>query len=284
MQYIDRAETLWEECKSLISDSDYEDLDGIEEKLHTLTASIEESIDIWKRYIANAGNKNCTQARRTLARSYLKMAGREADSETKKELYTKIVQLMEDNIAEESQHVGNIRIWFDSIKQIEVENQDQLMQDAIIKLNRWINLTDSVDAHYYRFVLKFIQAIDGSTLAEKDLPKLLRELKQRAASKYNRTIPQHWFSKNGKGINALVTNGRNRRNAIPEDEMAETLFPLIGRISNNYVNDSHAYINWHGVEVYFNPSATKGEIGKTDIGQRVKFGLGFSYDGPRVNL
>ena len=82
------------------------------------------------------------------------MAGREADSETKKELYTKIVQLMEDNIAEESQHVGNIRIWFDSIKQIEVENQDQLMQDAIIKLNRWINLTDSVDAHYYRFVLK----------------------------------------------------------------------------------------------------------------------------------
>ena len=148
MQYIDRAETLWEECKSLISDSDYEDLDGIEEKLHTLTASIEESIDIWKRYIANAGNKNCTQARRTLARSYLKMAGREADSETKKELYTKIVQLMEDNIAEESQHVGNIRIWFDSIKQIEVENQDQLMQDAIIKLNRWINLTDSVDAHY----------------------------------------------------------------------------------------------------------------------------------------
>lgn len=282
IQYIDRAETLWEECKSLISDSDYEDLDGIEEKMHTLTASIEESIDIWKRYIANAGNKNCTQARRALARSYLKMVGREADSETKKELYTKIVQLMEDNIAEESQHAGNIRIWFDSIKQIEVENQDQLMQDAIIKLNRWINLTDSVDAHYYRFVLKFIQAIDGSTLAEKDLPKLLRELKQRAASKYNRTIPQHWFSKNGKGINALVTNGRNRRNAIPEDEMTETLFPLIGRISNNYVNDSHAYINWHGVEVYFNPSATKGEIGKIDIGQRVKFGLGFSYDGPRA--
>lgn len=33
MQYIDRAETLWDECKQLISDSAYEDLDGIEERL-----------------------------------------------------------------------------------------------------------------------------------------------------------------------------------------------------------------------------------------------------------
>ena len=37
-----------------------------------------------------------------------------------------------------------------------------------------------------------------------------------------------------------------------------------------------------GVDVYFNPSATKGEISKINIGQRVRFGLGFSYDGPRA--
>lgn len=282
MQYIDKAETLWNECKQLASDSAYEDLDGIEERLRSLTASIEESIDIWKEYIANAGNKNCTQAKRILARSYLKAADQAVNSEAKQDFYAKVVQLMEDNIAEENQHVGNIRIWFDTIKRIEVENQDQLIQDAVIKLNRWVNLTDSVDAHYYRFILKFIQAIEGSTLAEGELPKLLRELKNRAASKYNRTVVQHWFSKNSKGLNALITNNRNRRNAIPEDEMVEMLLPFIGRISNNYVNDSHAYINWRGVEVYFNPSATKGEIGKTNIGQRVRFGLGFSYDGPRA--
>ena len=110
----------------------------------------------------------------------------------------------------------------------------------------------------------------------------MRELKQKAASKYNRTATQHWLSKNGNGINALITNKRNRRDAIPEDEMAESLHPLVGRISNNYVNESHAYINWHGVEVYFNPSATKDEIDKVNIGQRVRFGLGFSYDGPRA--
>lgn len=35
-------------------------------------------------------------------------------------------------------------------------------------------------------------------------------------------------------------------------------------------------------EIYFNPSATKGEIDKSKINQRVKFGIGFSYDGPRA--
>ena len=282
MVYIDRAETLWDECKQLASDSAYEDLDGIEERLHSLTASLEQSIDIWKHYIENAGNKNCSQARRILARAYLKYANVVAGVEVKKDYYTKVVQLMEDNISEDSQHVGNIRIWFDSIKRLEVDNQDQLINDALIKLNRWVSLTDSVDAHYYRFILKYIQAIDGSTLAEGELPKLLRELKQKAASKYNRTIPQHWLSNNGHGLNALVTNSRNRVDAIPEDEMAKMLYPLTGRVSNNYVNDSHAYISWHGVEVYFNPSATKGEISKANIGQRVKFGMGFSYDGPRA--
>ena len=64
--------------------------------------------------------------------------------------------------------------------------------------------------------------------------------------------------------------------------MSRILYPLIGRISNNYVNENHAYIDWKGIEVYFNPSATKGEISKINIGHIVKFGIGFSYDGPRA--
>ena len=59
-------------------------------------------------------------------------------------------------------------------------DQDSIIMDALIKLNRWIALTDSVDAQYYRFVLKFIQAINGSDSAEHELPSLLRELKSRS--------------------------------------------------------------------------------------------------------
>ena len=178
MQYIDRAETLWDECKQIATDSASEDLDEIENKLRSLTASLEESIDIWENYIVDNGNRDCTQVRRILARIYSKAAEIEKNSEFRKNYFSKIVRLMEDNIAEENQHVGNIRIWFDSVKYLEFDNQDQLIQDAIIKLNRWVNLTDAVEAHYYRFILKFIQAKDGSMLAERELPKLLKEMKR----------------------------------------------------------------------------------------------------------
>ena len=282
MQYIDRAETLWDECKQIATDSASEDLDEIENKLRSLTASLEESIDIWEKYIVDNGNRDCTQARRILARIYSKAAETEKNSESRKNYFSKIVRLMEDNIAEENQHVGNIRIWFDSVKYLEFDNQDQLMQDAIIKLNRWVNLTDAVEAHYYRFILKFIQAKDGSMLAERELPKLLKEMKNKAMNKYNRTAVQHWITNEGKGINALEKNRRNLRSSVNEEEMIKKLTSFVGRISNNYVNDSHAYINWNGVEIFFNPSSTKGEISKNNINQRVKFGLGFSYDGPRA--
>ncbi len=282
MQYIDRAETLWDECKQIATDSASEDLDEIENKLRSLTASLEESIDIWEKYIVDNGNRDCTQARRILARIYSKAAETEKNSESRKNYFSKIVRLMEDNIAEENQHVGNIRIWFDSVKYLDFDNQDQLIQDAIIKLNRWVNLTDAVEAHYYRFILKFIQAKDGSMLAERELPKLLKEMKNKAMNKYNRTAVQHWITNEGKGINALEKNRRNLRSSVNEEEMIKKLTSFVGRISNNYVNDSHAYINWNGVEIFFNPSATKGEISKNNINQRVKFGLGFSYDGPRA--
>lgn len=282
VKYVDRAETLWEECKQLASESAYEDLDGIEERVKTLASSLEDSIIVWEDYISKAPNTNCTQARRILARSYEKKAERMKGGTKKKDIYVKIVKLMEENMAEESNHVGNIKIWFDAIKHLEVENQEKLVQDAVIKLNRWVNLTDSVEAHYFRFVLKFIQAIEGSSLSASELPKLLRELKQKSASKYNRTAVQHWLTKSGKGVNALVSNNRNKKDAFSDEEMAGMMMLLTGRISNNYVNDSHAYIVWEGVEIYFNPSATKGEIGRDNIGQRVRFGIGFSYDGPRA--
>ena len=65
---------------------------------------------------------------------------------------------MEDNMVVESQHTGNIRLWFDAICKYKVENQETLIMDAINKLNRWISLTDSVEAHYYRFSEVFAKA------------------------------------------------------------------------------------------------------------------------------
>ncbi|MBD5448889.1 MAG: hypothetical protein HDR28_01765 [Lachnospiraceae bacterium] len=282
MKYVDRAMDLWDECKKMITDIDSEDFNDIDIRLNQLDTTLEHSIELWEEYIPNATGKNKTQARRLLARAYDQRNKAELDKKAVQLNLRRIVDLMQENMDEESTQTGNIRLWFEAIKRLEIVDQGTLIMDAIIKLNRWITLTDSVEAHYYRFVLKFIQAMQGSSLAENELPKLLRELKSKSVNLYNRTVPQHWLSNSSDGLGALISNSRNRKNIVPEEEMAKSLRQLTGRISSYYVNDSHAYIKYKGVEVYFNPSATKGEIDRTKINQRVKFGIGFSYDGPRA--
>ena len=282
MNYVDRATDLWDECKKIAVESNFDNLNDIETRLYQLTANLDQSIELWEEYLIGAEGKEKLQARRLLARAYERQNTLVNNRVNIQNNLQKIIQLMEDNMAEESKHSGNIRIWFEAIKKIQIDNQDSLIMDAVIKLNRWVSLTDSVEAHYYRFILKFIQAIEGSSLAEGELPKLLREMKMKSINLYNRTAAQHWLTNTGNGLDALISDSRNKKDAIPEDEMSSKMKILVGRISNNYVNESHAYINYRGVEVYFNPSVTKGEIGRSNINQRVKFGIGFSYDGPRA--
>lgn len=282
MRYIDKATCLWEEVRKIAPETNDNNLEEIETKIRDLKVGLEESISLWEDYLKQCNGNSKLQARRLLAGVYNKQSKKNISYEEKQKCYTRIIELMEDNMTEENNHSGNIRIWFDTIRKCDVGNQDTLLMDAIIKLNKWIALTDSVEAHYYRFILKFIQAINGSALAESELPKLLRELKAKSLNLYNRTATQHWLMSEGEGIGKLMNNSRNKKEALSEEEMAEKMLLLVGRISNNYVNDSHAYIKFRGVEVYFNPSATKGEIDRTKINQRVRFGIGFSYDGPRA--
>lgn len=272
---------LWDECKKIALESNYADLDNIETRLASLTASLEDSISLWEDYLQRAEGRNKLQARRILARAYSKRSQKHNVSESQEDL-RHIVELMEENMIEETQHSGNIRLWFEAIMKLQYDNQETLIMDAIIKLDRWVAISDSVEAHYYRFVLKFIQAVNGSELAKSDLPKLLRELKSKSNTLFNRTATQHWLTMDDGGKWTLMTNSRSKKDSVAEEKMASCMKMMNGRISNNYVNESHAYIVCQGVEVYFNPSATKGEINKSKINQRVKFGIGFSYDGPRA--
>ena len=281
MKYVDRATNLWDECKKIALESNYADLDNIETRLASLTASLEDSISLWEDYLQRAEGRNKLQARRILARAYSKRSQKHNVSESQEDL-RHIVELMEENMIEETQHSGNIRLWFEAIMKLQYDNQETLIMDAIIKLDRWVAISDSVEAHYYRFVLKFIQAVNGSELAKSDLPKLLRELKSKSNTLFNRTATQHWLTMDDGGKWTLMTNSRSKKDSVAEEKMASCMKMMNGRISNNYVNESHAYIVCQGVEVYFNPSATKGEINKSKINQRVKFGIGFSYDGPRA--
>ena len=281
VKYIDRATVLWEECKGIANDPSSEEMGEIETRLNSVTASLQNSIGLWEEYVEKSNGKNKIRGRRLLAQAYNRRINQTTENIDQKQV-ARIVELMESNMLEDPDNPANIRIWFEAIQRLNVENPEELMWDAMSKLNRWVALTDSVEAHFYRFILKFLQALEGSSRAEEDLKKLLRELKTKSANEYNRTATRYWLMNTGKGLAALMTSSRSRREKLSDDEMIEKLKNITGRISNNYVNDAHAYINWRGLDIYFNPSSTRGEIDKSKVNQRVIFGVGFSYDGPRA--
>ena len=281
VKYIDRATVLWDECKGLADDPSSPEMQRIENYLRTVTEGLQTSIDLWEEYLSNNG-QNKIRVRRVLAQAYNKKLKHSSDNDDNQRQIERIVELMESNMIEEPDNPANIRYWFEAIMRMRVDDPDKLVRDAISKLNRWVALTDSIEPHFYRFILKFLQAQQGSTRAQEDAKGLLRELKARASNEYNRTSMRYWLMNTGEGVASLMPNAQFWREHESNEESVSSLKQLTGRISNYYVNDGHAYINWRGLDVFFNPSSTKGEITKNNINQRVKFGVGFSYDGPRA--
>lgn len=168
-------------------------------------------------------------------------------------------------------------LW-EEVKKIAPETNSEELEQLEIRIKQLTSDLEGTISLWEDYVNSdtTIDKTQASILAESELPKLLRELKQKSMNLYNRTVPQHWLVNEGTGLSMLYSNSRSKKNAISEEEMAKKMRLIVGRISNNYVNESHAYINYHGTEIYFNPSATKGEIDKSKINQRVKFGIGFS--------
>lgn len=280
--YLDRACSLLEECKKIATDKDKTDVEEVQVRLETYKTGIERNISIWEEYLTRVVDIDRAKIRRMLARAYeIKLNKSDNEDENQRDLQ-RIIDLMESNIMAEPERPGNIRIWFNAIRHLKTKRPDAVLSDTASKLTRWVALADSPEAHFYRFVIKFLQAYSGSHLAEQELPKLLTAMKEKTGKLYNRTIVLEWLGNSGEGIESLINTQDYRRRNRDEENIQDDLRLLRGRINGRYyVNETHAYISAFGVEVFFNPGSTSG-INKTNVNQRVKFGIGFSYDGPRA--
>jgi DNA polymerase III delta prime subunit len=281
MKYVDHACTIFEECKKRATDKDSLLIAETNGNLLQMIDELEDTISIWESYLSNSSAKQKPQIRRMLARAYQKKNNNRVPQKRNQQEIKRIVELMQQNIFEEHNKPENIRIWFDAIRQLKTDKTENVIDDAIVKLNSWVLSTGSIEAYYYRCILKFIKAVEGSTAAEGELPKLFRELKSKSEHMQNRTSIHEWFGREGEGLEKLISASEYRSNRKEED-IKDELHLLTGRISDNYVNDNHAYISLFGIDVFFNPFATGGRIDRSMTKQRVKFGLGFSYDGPRA--
>lgn len=279
MDLSDRANVLYDECVEYKEELDpvldkYE-IEKIEEMgdgISTIRNGIDKTIELYQSHLTSASARNRLKIRRQLAKAY--------EERNDKKDWVAIAELMKENILEEPENESNIRIWFKAILHQKSEDPLETLRQAIQLLNQWISNDDkNLEAHFYRYVLTFIEAIDISTVAEGRLQNYQARMKELAKDRPNKTAMRYWLGEKGSGLERLI-----HKSSFPLSEpiKAKKLLRRNIGIISRYSSDKHAYIEAYKTDIFFNPSQTEGRISEINKNQMVVFGMGFSLDGPRA--
>jgi hypothetical protein len=275
MKYLDEALTLMDALRSAENGDEFTN-HTLQAKINEIVGNLDKTVSMWENYLQQAKAGEVSHVRRFLARAkqkklqkngYFKASAKEIDD---------IIMLMEENIKDDPFNSANIRIWFDAVRYCTTKDPELLLDEAINNLSVWKATTGSVEAYYYYFVLTCIKAVDGASRAEADIPFLQIELKTKSAQRFDNRHVYEWLGE-GKGLQRLI---RSEDYQIG-DKQLNNLQLLNGRVES-YKNPGSATIRSHNMEVFFNPSRAKKRMDSEDVGKRVSFCFGFSYDGLRA--
>ena len=286
MDYYDRALTLLEGFRTIQVEEDTEFYKvrlstKCADSLQDMVYNIENTVKMWQDYLNKAENMDKPVVRRFIARA--KERNYVLNSNVQEENVKQVMQLMEENINQEPENGANIRIWFNALRYYTESNDDILLDDALQKLAQWKKIGDNFEAYYYYFILVCIKAIEKSSRAEASIPDLQEELKIKTAHMPNNRVIYEWLG-NGNGIHRLINSyeqNSGKYHKKPIDSIEKEACYIEGRIVK-YKSERSAQIRAYGMEVFFSPSGQSTQITIEDVNKKVKFVLGFSYDGLRA--
>ena len=288
MTYYDRALTLLEGLRNIQVEEDAEFSQlrlttRCNESLSEMIYGIENTVTMWEDYLQRSDELQRPVVRRFIARA--KEKEMLSEGQDRKGYVQSILSLMEENIAQEPQNGANIRIWFNALRYSNNNdsNSEILLDEALQKLDAWKKIGDNFESYYYYFILTCIKAIEGSSRAESSITILQEELKNKTAHMPNNRVIYEWLGE-GRGVGRLINayvddNGKKKKKSV--EEIEEAACYLEGRISK-YSSDRSARIRAYNMDVFFNPSNQAKQSTVGDIFKKVKFILGFSYDGLRA--
>lgn len=283
MEYFDRAISLMENFNSMQTDEDADfQLSRLAEKfdaVRELENCLEKTIEMWEEYLAKADETNKPLARRFIARARRNSFEKNHNQEN----IDSILKLMEKNIDQEPNNETNIRIWFNALRYLETDSPELFLDEALSKLAVWKSIGGNREAYYYYFILICIKAIENSSMAESQIPLLLHELRDKTKNMPNKNVIYEWLGK-GTSVQRLFSCIDEGKGRVRYDIVGEKGAYLEGVVTH-YSNERSATITSYGMEVFFTPFPTgqaSPSIVKEDVGKRVRFIPGFSYDGVRA--
>ncbi len=187
--------------------------------------------------------------------------------------------LLEENIEQEPNEDRNIRLWLQGARFLIPPPTLALAADRVAT---WRMRGDSLDAIYYLYVLKMLEALDGSAIAANDAQKNMEICKAKAGFRRDRTRSFEWLGC-GEGLRRLVHQDQlgGWDDATGFWVNTKPLVRIEGVVSRiNAPQSGEIQLRW-GVKAFFAPAVADMALGR-DENRRVSFYLGFSYEGLRA--
>lgn len=187
--------------------------------------------------------------------------------------------LLEENIQQEPNEDRNIRLWLQGARFLSPPPSLAMTSDRVAT---WRTRGDSLDAIYYLYVLKVLEALDGSAIAANDFQRNLEICRAKAGFRRDRTRSFEWLG-DGVGLCRLVhqdqLGGWNESTGFWSN--TKPLLRINGNVSRIHAPQSGEIELMRGIKAFFAPAVAGMSLGR-DENRLVSFYLGFSYEGLRA--
>lgn len=263
ISWLDKAHTLLEDARRMHEEG--------KESEHFLTCEN----SLWQEYedystLLEKLNNQLTQTkhpaliRRQLVQIYMK---RDEEYKTSPQANERILNLMSDNMKNDGTNIVNFLLWFKAARY----SESLTIDDILTRLAQWNAANPAMDLSFYIFVFNAIKAIEGSSEAAELARKALQECQKLGGN--NRIGIKEWYGDAPQGI---VSSYERKTHSSDFN-----LYKVEGYVKE-YQHPGNAVIRLDcGLEVFFKPSING--ITQSSLNHRVKFSLGFSYDGLRAD-
>ena len=220
--------------------------------------------------------------RRSIIRAYLARRQGDWSSLTQREL-ERILDLAEQNLAEETDSDPNLRLWFRAARLTGRVSVDRAAETLGLRRLR----RATIDTLYYLYILKFLQSDEGAlSMADeaRELGAECRALSVKAS--FPRTRAFEWLG-HQTGLKALVNVNElgawdSRKGFWSNEKLLRRVPGVVSRIRSPASGDIELA---NGLTAFFVPSTVMvdgGYVRGLHEGRQVEFYLGFSYEGLRA--
>ncbi|MGK0256023.1 MAG: hypothetical protein ACI81I_000632 [Arcobacteraceae bacterium] len=265
--WLDIAENLLEEVKRIsIDEVETTRVNDSSLKLAELYGDYSQMLQILNNQLEKGNNP--IRTKRQLVRVLFNKEGK--DIKMNYNVIVRVMSLMEDNIEAEPSNEKNFYLWFQAARFSNVK-----LKAAMTKLSRWNSHSSVIDSIYYFYILKVFGAIEGYTDDAVQAFKLIEQCKKSAPKSQNLKTCYEWYG-NGEELTRLVS-----RKALNLENKDIKLSFVEGYFTKYNHPGSGVITICDKLEVFFSPIITK--LTRDNLNQKVKFYLGFSYDGLRAD-